>query len=122
MLQLPLLRAGQAYRSLATVDLSHVGTGEPVASVSLANSGLIARDLKAAGRYRRAMQKLSVADLLEICAKAARMFVEADLPLDPIDGTTQSPDEYVSALSSTTGRRSNPTMRLCGPPAAFLHD
>jgi hypothetical protein len=29
--------------------------------------------------------------------------MEDDLPLDPIDGTTQSPQQYVEQLSSTTG-------------------
>jgi len=103
MLHLPLLRAGQAYRSLATVELRHIATGEPVARVSQANSGLISRDLRAISEHRRALQRLSVADLLRICAEAATLFVEAELPVDPIEGTTQSPDDYVRTLSSTTG-------------------
>jgi acyl-CoA reductase-like NAD-dependent aldehyde dehydrogenase len=103
MLHLPILRAGRAYRSLDTVELRHVATGEPVACVSQANRGLIARDLLAAGRHRRAMQRVPVADLLRICAEASELFSNEDLPVDPIDGVTQSPDDYVRILSSTTG-------------------
>jgi acyl-CoA reductase-like NAD-dependent aldehyde dehydrogenase len=103
MLHLPILRAGKAYRSLDTVELRHVATGEPVACVGQANRGLIARDLLAADAHRRAMQRFSVADLLGICAEASELFSNGELPVDPIDGVTQSPEDYVSALSSTTG-------------------
>jgi acyl-CoA reductase-like NAD-dependent aldehyde dehydrogenase len=103
MLHLPIVRAGRAYRSLDTVELHHVATGEPVACVSQANAGLIARDLLAAAAHRRAMQRLSVAELVRICAKAAELFCDGDLPVDPIDGVTQSAEDYVRTLSSTTG-------------------
>lgn len=103
MLHLPILRAGKAYRSLDTVELRHVATGEPVACVSQANAGLIARDLLAADEHRRAMQRLSVAELLRICARASELFSDGDLPVDPIDGVTQSPEDYVRTLSATTG-------------------
>jgi len=103
MLHLPVLRAGRAYRSLTTYELNHVSTGEPVARVSLANPGLIARDLLAVSEYRRALQQLSVEELVRMSVEAARLFFEADLPLDPIDGVEQSPEDYVRTLSSTTG-------------------
>ena len=103
MLHLPLLRAGRPYRSLDTVELTHVATGEPVARLSQANRGLIQRDLAAAATARERLRRLTTAELLEISAEAARLFVEADLPVDPVDGTTHSPEQYVRALSQTTG-------------------
>jgi len=59
VIHLPLLRAGRPYRSLTTQTLKHVRTGEPVAEVSQANPGLIARDLSAmAAVARRALHDL----------------------------------------------------------------
>ena len=103
MLHLPILRAGQPYKSLDTMELTHVRTGKAVARVSQASGGLIARDLSKAAEHRRALQALSVAELLEICRKASKLFAEADLPVDPADGVMQTPEEYVVTLSSTTG-------------------
>lgn len=100
MTHLPILRAGQPYKSLNVAHVSHIQTGEPLAVVSQANRGLVARDLLSAGSNRRALETLSVSELLAICKKAARLFVEADLPLD---GDVQSPEGYVQQLSATTG-------------------
>ena len=82
MLHLPILRAGDPYRSLAVTELPHVKTGQTVARVSQANPGLIARDLARAGERRRGLQKLTVKELLEICRRAARLFKESDLVVD----------------------------------------
>jgi len=103
MLELPILRAGRPYRSLDGTVLRHVRTGEPVVRVSQANRGLIARDLLDRGSNRACLQSYSVAELIEICRRAAELFVSAELPVDPIDGVRQSPEEYVTALSATTG-------------------
>jgi len=103
MTHLPILRAGRPYRSLNVTELKHVVTGETVAQMSLANRGLIARDLLQASRNRAALQSLSVAELLAICKRAADLFVSAELPLDPLDGLSQTPDEYIHSLSVTTG-------------------
>ena len=103
MLHLPILRAGEPYRSLAVIELPHVRTGEPVAAVSQANPGLISRDLARAGENRRALETRSVAELLEICRGAAKLFAESELVMDPIEGAKQSPADYVAALSATTG-------------------
>jgi acyl-CoA reductase-like NAD-dependent aldehyde dehydrogenase len=102
MLHLPLLRGGRPYRSLEVRTLHDVRTGEPVAEVSQANGGLIAKDLAAAGDGRRALQALTVRELLEICRRAARLFAEADLPLGA-GGESQSPDDFVRQLSATCG-------------------
>ena len=45
MLRVPILRAGRPYLSQDTVELRDYATGQPVAELSLANPGLIARDL-----------------------------------------------------------------------------
>jgi len=100
---LPILRWGRPYRSLDRLSLSHVVTGEPVAEVSLANPGLIARDLAGAGRARRALAERSASELLEICRQAAERFRDGDLPLDPDGDVVQGPDDYVRQLSGTTG-------------------
>ncbi len=98
---LPLLRTGKPYRSLDTVVLSHVRTGDPVAEVSQANRGLIARDLDHAGENRRILAELSAAELLSICKKAATLFMTGELELD--QGVTQSAEDFVRQQSSTTG-------------------
>jgi len=101
MIHLPILRAGQPYRSLDQVRLREVATGEPVAEVSQANRGLIARDLMNAAANRERLRSLSTLDLLSICKKAAQLFAEEELPLD--GGATQSPEDYLRQLSCTTG-------------------
>ena len=102
MLHLPILRAGRPYRSLDVAELRHVETGEPVAQVSQANRGLIARDLLSAGKRRDVLRRLSVRELLAISAEAAKRFVEAELPVDPVDGVGQTPDDYVCNCGPTS--------------------
>ena len=85
MVHLPVLRAGQPYRSMNRATVCHVASGAPLAQVSQANRGLIARDLKQLGGARAALEELSVAQLLAICKKAARLFAAGDLPLDVLN-------------------------------------
>lgn len=103
MMHLPILRAGRPYRSLDRAPLPHVKTGETVAEVSQANPGLIAHDLLKQRRNRKILEQRSVTELIDICGKAAEKFVSAELPLDPDQGTTQTFDQYVEQLASTTG-------------------
>ncbi len=100
MLHLPLLRAGQAYRSLTVTVLDDLAGGEPVAEVSQANPGLIARDLARAADHRRELAALPVAELLAISRRAGKLFAEAELP---VGKATQSPEDYVRQVSATTG-------------------
>ena len=100
MIHLPILRGGRTYKSLNTARVVHIQTGEPLAVVSQANRGLIAKDLLDLADNKRAFDELSVSDLLTVCKKAARLFMESDLPLD---NTVQSPDDYIQQLSATTG-------------------
>jgi len=103
MVHLPTLRWGRPYRSLSRVTLSHVVTGEPVAEVSQANPGLIARDLATAPLARQALTGCSSSQRIEICRQAAELFRDGELPLDPEGTATQTPDDYVRQLSGTTG-------------------
>lgn len=100
MIHIPILRAGLSYKSLNVLRVSHIQTGEPLAIVSQANRGLIAKDLFEAADSRRALEALSVSQLLGICKKAAHFFMESDLPLD---GDLQSADDYIRQVSGTTG-------------------
>ena len=102
MLHLPLLRGGQPYRSLDAQPLRDVRTGETVAELSQANRGLIAKDLASIREARRSFQELSTAELLAISRRAARLFMEAELPLGA-GGEAQSPADYVRQLSATCG-------------------
>src|SRR5579871_4457296 len=96
---IPILRRGQIYDSLDRVELTSVRTGEPVATVSQANAGLIRRDLRRSSRD--ALRAVPVERLLTLSAEAGRLFMEADLPLG--EGCTQSPGAYIEALSATSG-------------------
>lgn len=100
MLHVPILRAGKPYKSLSTVAIRDFRTGEPVAELSQANSGLIRRDFHQAAQNKRALDALPGQELLTMCKNAATLFTEAELPLD---GQSQSPEDYISLLSSTTG-------------------
>jgi hypothetical protein len=98
---LPVLRRGQVYDSLDKTELKSVRSGEPVATVGQASGALIRRDLRRSAS-REALRAVTVARLLDICAEAGRRFMEDTLPLGD-DGGTQSPREYVEALSATSG-------------------
>jgi acyl-CoA reductase-like NAD-dependent aldehyde dehydrogenase len=100
MLHVPLLRAGEPYRSLATRRLTDVRSGEPVVEVSQANPGLIARDLACTASNQSRLAARSVGDLLALCRRAAQLLGEADLPLGE---SSQSPALYALQVSRTTG-------------------
>lgn len=100
MLKIPVLRAGRPYYSLKTQPLKDMTTGEVFGEMSLALPGQVARDLARAPEYRRTLEAMPVAELIDICHRAAELFAEADLPLGD---TTQSPDEYIRRLARTAG-------------------
>lgn len=103
MLHLPLLRHGVPYRSVDVATIPHHRTREPFAQISQANPGLIRRDLLSQESARAELAAIPAADLIRMAAEAAELFMHATLPLDPVDGVTQSPQEYVEQLSATTG-------------------
>jgi hypothetical protein len=103
MMHLPILRQGRPYRSLDTLVVPHHRTGEPAAVISQANTGLIRRDLGQQSTARAALARWPVDQLIDLSRRAGEAFAGATLPLDPIGGTTQSPEHYVAQVSSTTG-------------------
>ena len=71
--------------------------------MSQANLGLIRRDLLDQAGPRAALARLSYGELVAMSKRAAQLFLEATLPLDPFAGIAQTPDDYVRQLSATTG-------------------
>ena len=100
MIHFPVLRWGSPYKSLELSQVIHFDTGEPVAEVSQANPGLVARDMKKAGRAREVLRDVPVYDLISMVKKAGELFSSAELPLG--EGT-QTPEEFVCQQSATTG-------------------
>ena len=102
MLHLPILRQGVPYKSLDVVTVPHYQTREPLVQVSIANAGLIRRDLRPERQAaaRRELAKLSYGRLIEMCGEAAESFLADTLPVGDAE---QSPADYVLQLSATTG-------------------
>jgi acyl-CoA reductase-like NAD-dependent aldehyde dehydrogenase len=100
MLNLPVLRWGKPYESLEKEEIVHFLTGEPVAAMNLAGSGIVARDLRQARRARDRLRDFSCEQLIEMCGKAGESYLNGALPIG--DGT-QTPDDFVKAQSATTG-------------------
>ena len=100
MIHFPILRWGSPYRSLELDKVVHFATGEPIAEVSQANPGLVARDMRKAARAREVLRETPAAELVAMAKKAAELFSTAELPLG--DGG-QSPAEFVRQQSATTG-------------------
>ena len=100
MIKLPILRQGQPYYSLDVARVTHHRAREPFVEVSQANPGLIRRDLNKQDVSRSSLLKLTTRELVAICARAAEHFTEASLPLGD---ATQTPADYVTQVSATTG-------------------
>lgn len=100
MLHIPILRKGQAYRSVDVARVPHFRTRETFVEISQANAGLIRRDLLDQETGRRALEAFTTEQLIGMCREAAGYFMTATLP---VGESTQSPDDYVEQLSATTG-------------------
>jgi len=100
MLHLPILRWGQPYKSLESDTVVDFSSGEPIATVSRANGGLIQRDARKAPHARETLRRIPVEELIVRIGKAGDLYMNAALPMG--DGT-QTPDEFVRAQSATTG-------------------
>src|SRR5438105_5685525 len=100
MLHLPALRWGAPYESLEKDEVVHFSTGEPIATVSRANGGLIQRDVRKAARAREALRAIPIDELIAIAGKAGELYSNATLPMG---SGTQTPDEFVRAQSASTG-------------------
>jgi acyl-CoA reductase-like NAD-dependent aldehyde dehydrogenase len=99
---LPALRLGRPYASLDRNPVVNHRTGETVALVSAVNAGIVRKDLQKITQARAALKSVPVEVLLERSAQAGRYFLEATLPLGD-QGHTQSPQQYIETLSSTSG-------------------
>lgn len=97
---IPAFRFGQRYDSLTVAPL-RTGDGRVAAHVGLVNPGLIRRDLLRVTKCFDCLQRVSTVSMLDICADAARLFTDAELPVST--DVTHSPDEYVRAVSATCG-------------------
>src|SRR5690348_5697250 len=99
---LPALRRGKPYASLDRLELNDCRTGEVLARISQVNAGIIRKDLARIEDARAALQQFSCEQLLQVCGKAAELFLHEALPLGD-HGHVQSPEEYAAALSATSG-------------------
>ena len=100
MLEIPVIRWGKDYESLEKDHVVHFNTGEPIATVSQANGGLVARDMRSAHKARKILREFSCQELIEKVGKAADLFEYESLPLG---NGTQTPEEFVHHQSATTG-------------------
>ena len=114
MLHIPVLRGGKPYESIDKASVSHYRTGEPVASMSLANSGLVSRDLLDQSIATSPLRDFSISQLVDLTKKAAEIFLHDTLPLGETD---QTYDDYIEQLSWTTGL----PIRLCRANAEKIY-
>ncbi len=99
---LPVLRFGRSYESLDKLEIKDHRSGELMARVSTINAGILRKDFRKLGEARAALRKFSVAQLIELSAKAGEYFLNGTLPFGD-QGHTQNADEYVETLSATSG-------------------
>ena len=99
-MNIPILRWGQPYTSLDVDEVVHFATGEPMATMSRGNAGLVQRDMRKASRARDVLREIPIDELLSRVVNAGELYMNATLPMGD---ATQSPDEFVRAQSATTG-------------------
>src|SRR5262245_4205069 len=100
MMHIPVLRWGEPYKSMEVDQVVHFASGETLAEVSRANSGLVERDLRQAQRARDVLREIPIKDLLQMVKKAGEIYTKGTVALG--DGS-QSPDDFVRMQSATTG-------------------
>lgn len=100
MIHLPILRWGKTYESLETDEVVHFVTGEPIARVSQALAGMVARDARRARAAREALKAERCERLIERLTSAAEYYLEGTLPMG---NGTQSPAAFARAQSASTG-------------------
>jgi hypothetical protein len=99
---IPVLRLGRPYASLDQLEVLHHRTGQAVARVSSINAGIIRKDLQRISGARAVLRRFTTEQLIQISAQAGHHFLNGTLPLGD-QGHTQSPQQYVETLSSTSG-------------------
>ena len=98
MQHIPILRHGRPYTSVETIEIVHHATGEPVATISQANSGLIARDIHRMDR--NVLDAIPIVDLIAMSRKAGSIFINGVVPCGD---ASQTFEDYIRQLSATTG-------------------
>ena len=99
---IPILRRGEIYRSLDQQPINAIGTEEPAAMLSMANSGLVKRDLNLVSQSRDVLREIPAHDLMKMCVEAGDYFLKDSLPVGE-EAYPQSPEGYIKSLSSTSG-------------------
>ena len=82
------------------LPVPNVHTGEIHTELGYANPGLIRRDARALVRAQAALHNLDVDALFSSIEAAGALFAEGELT---VGGQTQSADDYIRAVSATTG-------------------
>ena len=102
MIHIPIIRHGAPYQSLDTRAVFQPETGEKLATMSLANPGLIRLDSKNDSQAAHHFRGLSTRNVISMLQEAGERFVTDDLEIGP-GGPAAGFDDYIEQLSSTTG-------------------
>ncbi len=94
---IPVLRLGEEYHSLDTVELESAA-GSAVYTHT-ANPGLIRRDILNLEKSKAALEAVPAETLADYCEAAAELFLHEELP---VGNSTQSPQQYIESLSALT--------------------
>ncbi|MDJ0838916.1 MAG: aldehyde dehydrogenase family protein [Acidobacteriota bacterium] len=117
MLHIPVLRAGIPYKSLNTLTITDFRTGQPMAEMSLANPGLIGRDMMHARDHQEELERYTIDELIAVCENAADIFLNDHLPLGD---TMQGPDDYLDSITASTGTPKSSARRNMDKIAAAM--
>ncbi|MGB0717239.1 MAG: aldehyde dehydrogenase family protein [Phycisphaerae bacterium] len=112
MLHVPILRNGKSYESMDKATIVDHATGDPIAEMSMANSGLLVRDVDRMND--RCLEHFKMSELLDICRKAADIYLNGTLP---VGDSMQSFEDYIQTLSATTGM----PIKHCRTNASKIH-
>ena len=104
MLEIPVIRWGEAYESLEKAEVVHFETGEKLADIHQANGGLVKMDMRKSKKARAALSQIDIHQLVEMCNKAGDLYLNAELPLG---NGTQTPEEFCKIQSASTGLPEN---------------
>jgi len=100
VLEIPVIRWGKPYESLEKSDVVHFESGEQLATVHQANGGMVKMDMRKAQRARDILREIPMSQLVDMCSKAADLYMNAELPLG---NGTQTPEQFCTMQSATTG-------------------
>lgn len=99
-LHVPILRHGETYRSLDVAPVASARSGEVVATMSLANAGMIRRDVQRLAAARAALAARSTDELVAALGVAAERFLHGELPVGDVG---IGPEQHVRLTAETTG-------------------